>query len=183
MKLAIFVLAIVALGALQSATPTIDNERVTVWDLTKPGSPAVTPTHPFVAVSLAGHAAFSQPGHAAPADSIVIELKDHAVPPLANTSGRPAAFPRLHAKKLIENDKVVVWDYTWTTGVPTPMHFHDKDAIVVYLENGGLKSTTADGQSVVNELSRGLIKFNARDRVHSEELVRGKSRAIITELK
>jgi hypothetical protein len=35
----------------------------------------------------------------------------------------------------------------------------------------------------VNELSRGLIRFNARDRIHTEELVKGKSRAIITELK
>jgi hypothetical protein len=127
--------------------------------------------------------AFAQAGQAAPAGSVVIELKDHPAPPLANTSGFPNAFPRPHSKKVFENDKVVVWDYTWTTGVPTPMHFHDKDVVVVYLETGWLKSTTADGQSVVNELSPALIRFNVRDRVHTEELVRGKSRAIITELK
>ena len=105
------------------------------------------------------------------------------MPPLANASGFPNAFPRPGVKKRLENDKVLVWDYTWTTGVPTPMHFHDKDVVVVYLENGALKSTTPDRQSVVNDLSRGLIRFNARDRIHTEELVKGKSRAIITELK
>ena len=105
------------------------------------------------------------------------------MPPLANASGFPNAFPRPGVKKRLENDKVLVWDYTWTTGVPTPMHFHDKDVVVVYLENGALKSTTPDRQSVVNELSPGLIRFNVRDRIHTEELVRGKSRAIITELK
>jgi hypothetical protein len=61
------------------------------------------------------------------------------VPPLANTSGFPNAFPRPNSRKLFENDNVVVWDYTWTTGVPTPMHFHDKDVVVVYLETGRLK--------------------------------------------
>jgi hypothetical protein len=113
----------------------------------------------------------------------VIELKDHPVPPLANPSRFPNAFPRPGVVKRLENDKILVWDYTWTTGVPTPMHFHDKDVVVVYLENGALKSTTPDGQSVVNELSPRLIRFNARDRIHTEELVRGKARAIITELK
>jgi hypothetical protein len=186
MKVMLFasaIVAAVALGAGQPSTPAIDNERVTVWDLTKAGSRALTPTRPFVSISLTPRVAFAEAGHAAPAGSIVIELKDHAVPPLANTSGFPNAFPRPNSKKLFENDKVVVWDYTWTTGVPTPMHFHDKDVVVVYLETGGLKSTTAEGQSVVNDLQPGLIRFNARDRVHTEELVRGKSRAIITELK
>ena len=53
----------------------------------------------------------------------------------------------------------------------------------MYLEDGALKSTTPDGQSVVNDLSFGLTKFNARDRAHTEELVKGKARAIIVELK
>ena len=143
----------------------------------------MTPTHPFVSVTLAPHVAFSRAGTAAPPGSIVIELKDHAVPPLENKSGYPIAFPRPNSKKLFENAKVVVWDYTWAPGVPTPTHFHDKDVVVIYLEEGGLKSTTLDGKSVVNDLTRGMIRFNARDRVHNEEVVRGKSRAIITELK
>jgi hypothetical protein len=51
---------------------------------------------------------------------------------IANTSGLPAAFPRRGAKKLLENDRVIVWSYRWTLGDATPMHFHDKDALVVY---------------------------------------------------
>src|SRR5712671_4151338 len=84
-------------------------------------------------------------GAAVPHD-IVIELKDAKVPPLANTSGYPNAFPRPGSKKVLENERVVAWDYTWTPGVPTPMHFHDKDVVVTYLETGELASTTPDGQ-------------------------------------
>jgi hypothetical protein len=118
-----------------------------------------------------------------PATSIVIELKDHMVPPLANKTGYQNAFPRPGSVKLFENAHIIVWDYHWTPGKPSPMHFHDKDVVVVYLDNGALKSTTPDGKSTVNEISFGLTKFNARDRTHTEEVVRGNARAVMMELK
>ena len=199
MKRSVFALAIAWLGALTvapnarpqsgSLRPAIDNERVTVWSLKASNSEISTQMRACVFIRLMPLVVAYFPKCSAegwdpgPAGAVVIELKDHPVPPLVNASGFPNAFPRPGVTKRLENDKVLVWDYTWTTGVPTPMHFHDKDVVVVYLENGALKSTTPDRQSVVNELSRGLIRFNARDRIHTEELVKGKSRAIITELK
>lgn len=65
----------------------------------------------------------------------------------------------------------------------TPMHFHDKDVVVVFLEDGDLSSTTPDGQVVVNSYTSGAARFNPRGRIHTETLVRGKQHAIITELK
>ena len=121
-------------------------------------------------------------GAAVPHD-IVIELKDARVAALANKSGFPNAFPRPGSKKILENDRIVAWDYTWTPGVPTPMHFHDKDVVVVYLEAGELASTSPDGQVQNNPHYFGFTKFNPRDRAHTETLVKGKGRAIIVELK
>ena len=86
-------------------------------------------------------------------------------------------------KKLVDNNRLFIWDYTWTPGKPTVMHFHDKDVVVVYLADGELKSTTPEGKSEVNPISFGLTKFNAPDRTHSEELVKGSARAIIVEFK
>jgi hypothetical protein len=63
------------------------------------------------------------------------------------------------------------------------MHFHDKEVVVVYLADGELKSTTVDGKTDVNVISFGLAKFNAPNRTHTEELVKGSARAIIVELK
>src|ERR1022692_4945893 len=68
-------------------------------------------------------------------------------------------------------------------GVATPMHFHDKDTVVVFLDDGDLSSTTPDGKVVVNSFTSGTVRFNPRDRTHTETLVRGKQRAIVTELK
>ena len=119
----------------------------------------------------------------APAARIAITLKEKKVAPLANSSGYPNAFPRPHNVKLYEDSRVIVWDYTWTPGEPTPMHFHDKDVVVIYFGKGSLRSTTTDGKSVLNKWVTGDTRFNLRDRVHTETLVEGQLRAIITELK
>jgi hypothetical protein len=194
----ILLLAMLFQGGLQTTPkPVIENDRVAVWDVTDP--PAVQPFDAVV-VPLSGKAVFVPKG-ATPkiagvkvagvksvgqknaARFIVIDLKDDPVAPIENTTGYPLAFPRPGSKKIIENARVIVWDYTWTSGEATPMHFHDKDVVVVYLDDGDLQSTTPDGQIVVNPYRFGMVKFNLRDRTHTETLIRGKQHAIITELK
>jgi len=169
-------------GSQTAVKPAIENERVVVWDVSDSA-----PAQPLdaVVVSLKGDAVFLPKGTAPKITerAIVIDLKDHPVPPIPNTSGYPLGFPRPGAKKLFENDRVIVWDYTWKPDVPTPMHFHDKDVVVFFLEDGDLKSTTPDGQSTVNAYTAGTVRFNTRNRTHTETLIRGQQRAIITELK
>ena len=169
----------------QGVQPVIDNERVTVWDTRNPLPPA---ERDFVAVSLSkkDSAVFGHKGNIpgeAGSRTVVIELKDHGVAPIPNNSGYPNAFPRPRAKKLLESDRVIVWSYSWNLGEPTPMHFHDKDVVVVFEEDAALKSTTPDGKSVVNDNKFGDIRFSRRDRTHTELLVRGTGSAVIVELK
>jgi hypothetical protein len=184
-KAAFLVFALGLATTSYGAEPVLDNERLTVWDTTTPLPPA---QHDFVAVSLShngtailGHkgAVAGKPG----ARTIVIELKDHSLPPIANTSGYPLAFPRANARKLLESDQVVVWDNIWHPGKPTPMHFHDKDALVVYEATGALQSTSADGKQAVGSFEFGQIRFSPRDHTHTEVLVSGKGHAVIIELK
>jgi hypothetical protein len=185
---AILAAAIVAL--LPASMPIVDNDRVTVWDVTA-GDPAA-PKHDndtvWISLSRPGEAVFKAAGQrfdpaALGGRAIAIDLKDKKVEPLPNSSGYPNAFPRPGVKKLFENARVVVWDYTWQPRVPTPMHFHDKDVVVVYVESGALKSTTVDGQSIANEFTFGAVRYNQRNRIHTELLTTEKARAIITELK
>jgi hypothetical protein len=61
--------------------------------------------------------------------------------------------------------------------------FHDKDVVVVFTAEGQLNPTTLDGKIELNQISYGLTRFNTRDRIHSEELVKGSAGAIIFELK
>ncbi len=179
----------------QELKPAIDNERATVWDVTwtKGTAYPAAPDRNAVLMNLTGPhartASFIAKGTERDKQgdigsrSLIIELKDHPVPPLENKTGYPLAFPRPHVKKLLENDRVVVWSYRWNPGEPTPMHFHDKDVVVVYLEDTALTSTKPDGSKTLNEYKAFDIRFNKRDRVHTEMLERGTGSAMMMELK
>ena len=178
----------------QDFKPVIDNERVTVWDLSGTKgqtNPALGHDRDVVVMRLtgldAGTASFIAKGNNKPAvigaRSLIIELKDTVVPPLENKTGYPLAFPRPHVKKLLENDRVIVWSYRWNPGEPTPMHFHDKDVVVIYLEDTALTSTTPEGAKTLNEYKTYDIRFNKRDRTHTELLAHGTGSAMMLELK
>jgi hypothetical protein len=150
-------------GSQTALKPIIENDRVVVWDITNS-----TSARPFdaVVVSFRGSAVFLPRGTPPKiaGRSIVIDSKDHPVAPIENTSGYPLAFPRPGVKKLLENDRVIVWDCTWTLDLATPMHFHDKDVVALFLEGGDLQSTTPDGQTVVNPHTPGTVRFALRNR-------------------
>jgi hypothetical protein len=178
----------------QDLKPVIDNERVTVWDvtgITGQANPALGHDRDVVVMRLTGAhaktASFIAKGDKKPAvigaRSLIIELKDTVVPPLENKTGYPLAFPRPHAKKLLENNRVIVWSYRWNPGEPTPMHFHDKDVVVVYLEPSALTSTTPQGAKTLNDYKAFDIRFNKRDRTHTELLDHGTGSAMMMELK
>jgi hypothetical protein len=172
------------LAADAPAAAVIDNERVKVSDTTS-ALPAMLDD--FVAIAFAkGTASFGHAGETAGSDgirTIVIDLKNHPVAPLANNSGYPDAYPRPHIEKILENDRVIVWHYRWTLGEPTPMHFHNTDVVVTYLEDSALQSTEPNGKVTLNEYKSGDIRFNKRDRIHTELLVRDAGSAVITEIK
>jgi hypothetical protein len=181
---ALLLCAILLQASPQTAPkPLIDNDRVTVWEVK---GPAVMQPADAIVVSLSGGAEFVAKGakpKLAGDRLIVIDLKDHPPDPIPNTTAYPLAFPRTGSKKLFENERVIVWDFTWTPGVATPMHFHDKDAVIVMLEDGDLQSTTADGHVDLYPYKPDTVRFGARGRIHTETLIRGNQRAIVTELK
>jgi hypothetical protein len=183
MNIAILLLAALGFQGVPTEKPVIDNDRVTVWDTTATSSKL---PYDSVSVSLTAKKATYLPKDAARKSdgrSILIAIKDHATATLPNKSGYPLAFPRPGSKKVLENSRIIIWDYTWTPGVATPMHFHDKDVVVTYLEDGTLKSTTPDGMVVMNPYKFGNARFNLGNRTHTETLAEGKQHAIIVELK
>ena len=171
-----------ALAVLFALTSVVTNARVAVTDGTDTG----TRPHDAVVVDpKAASARFVKAGTALAAKdrSIIIELLAPPVGPLPNNSGVANAFDRPGIEKLLDNERVTVWRYTWQPHKKTPRHFHANDVVVVHLADGVLASTTPDGKTAMNPNSYGLTKFNPRGRIHEEELVKGKASAIIVELK
>ena len=207
--LAMLAMPVLTLAARADApTPVIDNGRVTVRDIQlsrgQPG-PALEHAGDYVVLYVTGgrirgadgrsqdHASGSaMAGHGgttsdtaldADAREVVVELKDSPSNTVPNATGLPPGFPREGAKKVFENDKVNVWNYTWLPGKPTPMHFHNTEVVVVYLGNGDITATTLDGKKTVTHHNPGDIAFNLANRSHAEELTQGEMSGVMLELK
>jgi hypothetical protein len=211
-KIAALLALLSAVPAQAQPVPVIDNERVTVRDITlATGQSGITlkHDHDFVTLFLvggtvrttgpdgknqiaarkAGEAVFHQRGTETDQAMsgnprlIVVDLKGARAGPMADRSGYPLAFPRPGSKKMLENDRVIVWNYAWAPGRSTPMHYHDKDVVVVYREGGTLDSVTPDGKHIETAHSFGEIRFNRSARSHYELLTQGRQSAIMMELK
>jgi hypothetical protein len=93
------------------------------------------------------------------------------------------AFPRQGAKQILDNDRVLAWDFTWAKGMKTDLHFHDKDVVIVYLSPGTVRSIPLKGEPTADPKSFGEAVFRPRGRTHVEECIDGPRRDIIVELK
>ena len=178
--------------AEENSTKILENERVVVWRIgLEPNrlSPARQLRFPAVLISLAdGAVRFIGANDTSTVrpksgDAILIELKDHFVTPLEAPAGIARAFPRQDAKQILDNDRVLVWDFTWARGMKTDVHFHDKDVIVVYLGSGTVRSIPLNGEPTAAPRSFGEAVFLPRGRTHVEECIEGPRRDIIIELK
>ena len=176
-----------AYAAESSPAVLVDDARVIATNLELADTAKIPTNLDRVIIDLSGGAATfvakGAPVKASAARMIVIQIKDANIAPLPNISGLPEAFPRPDAKKLLENNRVTVWDYTWTPGKPPPVHFHSKHAIVTYLGEGVMRSTGLKGDIADSDITYGLVKSNLPDRSHSESIVSGNVRAVIVELK
>lgn len=102
----------------------------------------------------------------------------------AQAQGYPPAFPRDDARKLLENDRVVLWDVVWEKGRPSPVHEHRFDQISVTLRGGAVRVTRLDGTATVNHSEPGSVTPTAMGTVHREEgLSDVPQRKIMIELK
>ncbi|MBZ5604255.1 MAG: hypothetical protein LAO79_18290 [Acidobacteriia bacterium] len=77
---------------------------------------------------------------------IMCDLKDSTPQPFEVPPGMMTAFPREGAKDVLDNARVIEWDYTWKPHAPVARHVHDKDSIEVFLEGGTIKRTMAEGR-------------------------------------
>ena len=81
----------------------------------------------------------------------------------------PPPFPREGATKLIENERVVVWDVTWHKGRTTPVHRHTRDIVGVYLGSGTRNIIAQDGTKTPSVSKAGEAVYSTKGVIHSEE--------------
>ena len=195
------------------ASKAIDNDQVTVWDITlKQGQqgPATPADQDVVILYLEGGtiksdqtAGSSTAAHGfgdavfvprgsnlretlvkgGPAHEVMVWLKNAKTKTIANPTKYPPAWPRPGAVKVLENDRVIAWNYSWIQGRPAPTHFHVHQQVVAYRTDGAIKTIAPDGKATTDEHKAGEIRFTEPDRLHSEQWDSGRMSAVVLELK
>lgn len=108
--------------------------------------------------------------------AIMVDLKEPKATGVKTESDSPA-FPREGAKDVLDNPRVIEWDYTWDKKKPSP-HTFERDAVEIIVTGGTLRR---NGKEVV--LSTKDARFVAHGTTETDELVSGSPRAITIELK
>ena len=84
---------------------------------------------------------------------------------------------------VLDNARVIEWDYTWKTHAPVAMHVHDKDSIEIFFEGGTIQTRMPDGREETRAVAFKDARFIPRGQTDTEEAISGSPRAIIIELR
>jgi hypothetical protein len=88
---------------------------------------------------------------------------------LSAQSALPPPFPRTNATKLLDTDRITVWDIVWPKGQPTAMHRHVYDQVGTYYATGGRVITTPDGAARTTFTEVGSLSTTRKGTTHIEE--------------
>ena len=81
----------------------------------------------------------------------------------------PPAYPRAGATKILDNDRVQVWNIAWLKGQPSPLHRHVYDLVGVYYEPGDRMIVSPEGAKRPVSTKAWDIAFQRAGVTHIEE--------------
>jgi hypothetical protein len=81
----------------------------------------------------------------------------------------PPAYPRTGAVKILDNDRVQVWNIAWLKGEPSPLHRHVYDLAGVYYEPGDRMIISPEGAKRPVSTKAWDIAFQRVGVTHIEE--------------
>jgi len=94
-----------------------------------------------------------------PLRAVFVELKEEA--PLGRAAhvqeGAPPPVSDIGIKKLVDNDRVTVWAYSYGLGPDGPRHRHDLDAVVVWIADGTPHAVWVPAGTIHSEEDVGVI--------------------------
>jgi quercetin dioxygenase-like cupin family protein len=119
-----------------------------------------------------------------PQRKIMLQLKPSEPPSHRTVGAAQESFPREGAVKLLENARIIAWDFTWKPGQKTSIHEDHLDSVIVFLVGGTIRSVTNRGESKdTTRQANDVVYFPHNTVLHTEEAVQGSPRAVIVELK
>src|SRR5947207_2295155 len=80
----------------------------------------------------------------------------------ATASKYPPAYPREGARKILENDRVILWDVTLENNRRTATHSHPYDILSVTLTPGAIRDIGPDGVIEERRFEAGQVRYQTK---------------------
>lgn len=115
--------------------------------------------------------------------TVVIDIKDKRIPQATNTTELPAEKYANYQNKVVDNDRVVIWDCAWSPGAEGMSGFDDRDMFLAFAEGGDF-SIAAPGQPVrVQHFEAGQAIFLPGGQARTFASAGGTIHAMLVEVK
>jgi len=115
--------------------------------------------------------------------AIMVDLKDAVTDMMVIDEPGPSAYPRDGAKNVLENPRILMWDYTYAATAPAAKRVYRRDVVEVVVTGGTIKVTGADGTAETRVLAPKQARYINRGTVQTEQWVSGSPRVIAIDLK
>ncbi len=115
--------------------------------------------------------------------TVVIDIKDASVPEVANTTGLPANKYAAYQDKVVDNDRVIIWDCAWSPGADGISSFDSRDVFLAFAEGGDLSIATPGQSAKVQHYDAGQAIFLRGGRARTIGSAGGTIHAMLVELK
>ncbi len=91
--------------------------------------------------------------------TVVIDIKDKNVPEATNTTNLPTNRYAIYQNKVVDNDRVIIWDCAWSPGADGISSFDGRDMFLAFAEGGDLSIATLGQPANVQHYDAGQAIF------------------------
>ena len=114
--------------------------------------------------------------------TVVIDIKDKSVPEAANTTSFPTGKFAPRQTKVVDNDRVTIWDCAWSAR-PGDMSFDSRDMFIAFAEGGDLSIAEAGQPAKVQHYDAGQAIFLPGGKARAITAKSGAIHAMLVEVK
>ena len=115
--------------------------------------------------------------------TVVIDIKDRNVPEAINITNLPTNRYAIYQNKVVDNDRVIIWDCAWSPGTEGISSFDGRDMFLAFAEGGDLSIATLGQPANVQHYDAGQAIFLPGGQARTIGSVGGTIHVMLVELK
>ena len=115
--------------------------------------------------------------------TVVIDIKDVHIPEATNTTKLPAETFANYQVKVVDDDKVVIWDCAWPQGAEGVSGFDSRDMFLAFAEGGDFSIATPGRPAKVQHYEAGQAIFLPGGQARTFAAAGGTVHAMLVEVK